>query len=394
MKKVMLYEHGGSLNHGCEALVRTISAISKEKTGAQVTLCSYAPKEDHACNMQQAVDSIVQNDQVLRRFSPAWFVYQFDKRVTHSQALQDRFLTEKTCLRLAQDCDVSIAVGGDNYCYNKGRQFWPTDRALKKQGEKMLLWGCSIEPKDLDGEFTRQMDCFDVICARESITADALTKAGLGAKVRLIPDPAFTLETIELPLPDGFQPGNTVGINVSPMIISNEEQGGATMANYVALIEHILKQTDMAVALIPHVVWSYNDDREPLRRLYERFQDTGRVVLIEDAGCRELKGYIARLRCFVGARTHSTIAAYSSCVPTLVVGYSVKAKGIAKDLFGTYEGYTLPVQSLKQPDDLKNAFCWLMEREDEVRAHLTEMMPAYAARAKEAGDALAELMAR
>lgn len=394
MKKVMLYEHGGSLNHGCEALIRTISAIAKEKTGAEVTLCSYAPREDHACGMQEAVDVIVQNDQVLRRFSPAWFVYQFDKRVTHSKALQDRFLTEKTCLRLAADSDVSIAVGGDNYCYNKGQQFWPTDRALKKQGAKLLLWGCSIEPRDLDAEFTRQLDCFDVICARESITADALHEAGLGGKVRLIPDPAFTLEPRELPLPDGFQPGNTVGINVSPMIISNEEQGGATMKNYVALIEHILKETDMAVALIPHVVWSYNDDREPLRRLYEQFRDTGRVVLIEDAGCRELKGYIARLRCFVGARTHSTIAAYSSCVPTLVVGYSVKAKGIAKDLFGTYEGYTLPVQSLKQPDDLKNAFCWLMEREDDIRAHLTEIMPAYAARAKEAGDALAELMAR
>ena len=62
--------------------------------------------------VQEAVDSIVQNDQVLRRFSPAWFVYQFDKRVTHSQALQDKFLTEKTCLRLAKDCDVSIAVAG------------------------------------------------------------------------------------------------------------------------------------------------------------------------------------------------------------------------------------------------------------------------------------------
>ena len=394
MKKVMLYEHGGSLNHGCEALVRTISAIAKEKTGAEVTLCSYAPREDHACNLQESVDTIVQNDQVLRRFSPAWFVYQFDKRVTHSKALQDRFLTEKTCLRLAKDSDVSIAVGGDNYCYNKGRQFWPTDRALRKQGEKLMLWGCSIEPRDLDEEFTRQLDCFDVICARESITADALCEAGLGDKTRLIPDSAFTLETRELPLPDGFLPGNTVGINVSPMIISNEEQGGATMKNYVALIEHILKETDMAVALIPHVVWSYNDDRQPLRMLYDQFKETGRVVLIEDAGCSELKGYIARLRCFVGARTHSTIAAYSSCVPTLVVGYSVKAKGIAKDLFGTYEGYTLPVQSLKQPDDLKNAFCWLMEREDEIRAHLTEIMPTYAARAKEAGDVLAELMAR
>ena len=75
----MLYEHGGSLNHGCEALIRTISAIAKEKTGAEVTLCSYAPREDHACGMQEAVDVIVQNDQVLRRFSPAWFVYQIGR---------------------------------------------------------------------------------------------------------------------------------------------------------------------------------------------------------------------------------------------------------------------------------------------------------------------------
>lgn len=394
VKKVLLYEHGGSLNHGCEALVRTISAISKEKTGAEVTLCSYAPREDHACGVQDAVDKIVQNDQVLRRFSPAWFVYQVDKRITHSKALQDRFLTEKTCLRLAQDADVVVAVGGDNYCYNKGRQFWPTDRALHRQGAKMLLWGCSIEPKDLDGEFIRQLDCFDVLCVRESLSAEALMEAGLTQKVRLIPDPAFTLEAIEQPLPAGFLPGNTVGINVSPMIISNEAEGGATMANYVTLIEHILKDTDMAVALIPHVVWDYNDDREPLRRLYEQFRETGRVVLIEDTGCRELKGYIARLRCFVGARTHSTIAAYSSCIPTLVVGYSVKAKGIAKDLFGTYENYTLPVQNLKQPDDLTRAFDWLLAHEAEIRAHLTGMMPEYAARAKQAGEELAALIDR
>ena len=164
------------------------------------------------------------------------------------------------------------------------------------------------------------------------------------------------------------------------------------MANYVALIEHILKDTDMAVALIPHVVWSYNDDREPLRRLYEQFKDTGRVVLIEDAGCRELKGYIARLRCFVGARTHSTIAAYSSCVPTLVVGYSVKAKGIAQDLFGSYEHYVLPVQELRRPGELTAAFDWLMAHEDEIRARLTGIMPDYRARAMQAGDELAALI--
>ena len=63
---------------------------------------------------------------------------------------------------------------------------------------------------------------------------------------------------------------------------------------------------------------------------------------------------------FIGARTHATIAAYSPR-PTLVVGYSIKARGIAKDLFGTDEGYVLPVQALAQKEDLVNAFDWLYQ---------------------------------
>lgn len=392
MKDILLYEHGGSLNHGCEALVRTITAVAKEKTGAKVTLCSYAPEEDRACGVDKAVDRLVQADQVLRRWSFSWLMYQLDKRFFHSKALQDRFLSEKVSVSLAKEAAAVVAIGGDNYCYNKGLQFWPTDRALHRQGTPLMLWGCSIEPRDLDADFVGHLKNFDKICCRESITYDALVEAGLKEKCCLIPDPAFTLETIEKELPAGFLPGNTVGVNVSPLIISNEGAGGVTMANYVGLIEYILKNTDMAVALIPHVVWSYNDDREPLRRLYEQFKDSGRVVLIEDADCRVLKGYIARLRFFVGARTHSTIAAYSSCVPTLVVGYSVKAKGIAKDLFGSYENYVLPVQELKQPNDLTQAFQQILCQEDDLRSCLQAMMPEYSASARTAGEVLRDLM--
>ena len=64
---------------------------------------------------------------------------------------------------------------------------------------------------------------------------------------------------------------------------------------------------------------------------------TGRVVFFEDHNCMELKGIISKCRFFVGARTHSTIAAYSMGIPTLVVGYSVKARGIARDLLGGEE---------------------------------------------------------
>ncbi|MFR2988275.1 MAG: polysaccharide pyruvyl transferase family protein, partial [Faecalibacillus sp.] len=115
----------------------------------------------------------------------------------------------------------------------------------------------------------------------------------------------------------------------------------------------------------------------PLRVLYDKFKDTGRVVMLEDHNCMELKGYISRCRFFIGARTHATIAAYSTCVPTLVIGYSVKAKGIAKDIFGTYENYVLPVQSLSNKDDLVNSFEWMKDNEDGIRKHLNEFMPGY-----------------
>ena len=134
----------------------------------------------------------------------------------------------------------------------------------------------------------------------------------------------------------------------------------------------------MNIALIPHVVWKHNDDREPLNKLYEKFKLSNRVVMIkEDYNAMQLKSIISKCRMFIGARTHATIAAYSTCVPTLVLGYSIKSKGIATDLFGTDEKYVIPVQSLEQEDDLTRSFIWLWENEGMIRKKLQLIMPGY-----------------
>ena len=101
---------------------------------------------------------------------------------------------------------------------------------------------------------------------------------------------------------------------------------------------------------------------------------------MEDTNCEVLKGYISRCRFFIGARTHATIAAYSSFVPTLVLGYSVKSKGIAKDLFGSYENYVVPVQSLMNDLDMVHSFEWLMGNETNIKERLIETMPEYTKR--------------
>ena len=88
---------------------------------------------------------------------------------------------------------------------------------------------------------------------------------------------------------------------------------------------------------------------------------------------------------FIGARTHATIAAYSSCVPTLVLGYSVKSRGIAKDIFGTDENYVISVQGMKNANLLSEGFLWLLENEKSIKSHLYSMMPDYINRVYNAG---------
>ena len=56
----------------------------------------------------------------------------------------------------------------------------------------------------------------------------------------------------------------------------------------------------------------------------------------------------------------------STCVPTLVVGYSVKARGIARDLFGNEQNYLISAQKIKQPEELKEAFMWIEKHEKEI----------------------------
>lgn len=129
-----------------------------------------------------------------------------------------------------------------------------------------------------------------------------------------------------------------------------------------------------------------NSDYDTMKSLFDEFSRTGRVIRISDKLTAErYKGIISECKLFIGARTHATIAAYSSCTPTLVVGYSVKAKGIARDLFGNYDDYILPVQNLKDENELIEKFKIAEERCSDDKKHLEKIMPEYIEKAWESG---------
>lgn len=373
-KNILLYAHGGSGNHGCEAIVRSTHALLQDK--ATFTLLSKSPDEDiqYGVGNLAAVQPHTQPD-ITNDFSS--LIYRISQKINHTR--------EKYMRRIYRGMyqltgyDYAFSIGGDNYCYrNVPEEMAFLNKLLRDKGIKTVLWGCSLEPELVTPEIMEDLKSYHKIVARETLTRDFLLSHGAD-NVILAPDPAFALPRMDLPLPEGFQEKNTVGINLSPLIMNYEKTPGLTMENYKRLVQHILSTTDMSIALIPHVVWSDNDDRAAMAPLYEQYKDTGRVIMIEDCNCCELKGYIARCRFLITARTHASIAAYSQGVPTLVMGYSTKARGIALDLFGQEEGYVLPVQQLERAEQLIHAFDSLVQREEQILDLYGEKLSAYIA---------------
>lgn len=375
MKKFFLYGHNGSGNHGCEAIVRSTCKILREGfIDVDITLASGNTSEDRKYELDKVINLVNEKNTVSKLSLPYINAY-LNLKLKKNGLESEKLVYRKTFYNVDKDA-IAFSIGGDNYCYPGYERFTMLHNMLRERNIKTVLWGCSVEPSKINDFMKEDLVNYDLIIARETLTYEALKN--IGANVKLYPDPAFQLDKIEKELPKNFKENNTVGINISPMVMNKERVLGITIENYTALIKYILENTDMNVALIPHVIWEdNNDDRKPSKFLYDKFKDTNRVVLIEDDNCEVLKGYISRCKFFIGARTHSTIAAYSTCVPTLVIGYSVKAKGIAKDIFGTYENYVLPVQSLSNKDDLINAFEWMKYNEDGIRKHLNEFMPGY-----------------
>jgi polysaccharide pyruvyl transferase WcaK-like protein len=289
---------------------------------------------------------------------------------------------------------LCLSIGGDNYCYGIPRWIYYTNRKAIEKGSKTVFWGCSVDPDRINGEMLEDLKKYSLIIARESITHKAFVDKGLTNSV-LFPDPAFTLDIKQTEVPKGFSPGNTIGINVSPLIMKSETSSGIVLKSYTKLIRHILDTTDSQIALIPHVLWDHDNDMIPLGKLYDLFKDNSRVILIGDTyNCMELKYLISKCRLLIAARTHATIAAYSTGVPTLVIGYSVKARGIAKDIFGDEDKYILPVQKLEQEDQLINAYDSLVSQEKDIKNHLVNLMPGYIDNAYKAGNAVKKIISR
>lgn len=357
----LLYGEGSFLNRGCEAIVSTTIHKIKNSCEGNITLAT--------------------ND---IEYDSKYYNNIITKYVKQSFENNDALKEEIT--------DICLSVGGDNYCYGEPKWLYEINKNIKAKNKKNVLWCASLYEEIESDEMIKDLRTYDVIVVRESLSYKAVTRYVDKEHVLLLPDTAFSLGKKEVKLPNIFKKGKKViGINVSPLISKFTDNKNNILDSLKELINYILKETDLNIALIPHVYIEGNNDLDSLKMIKDIYKQEQRIELLNEKiyDCEELKFIISNCSFFIPARTHASIAAYSSLVPTLVIGYSVKSKGIALDLFGDYENFVIPVDKMT-PELLLNKFKYIQENEKQIIKILQEKIPSIQEKSNNLINALLE----
>jgi colanic acid/amylovoran biosynthesis protein len=395
---VWLVGHAGCYNRGCEAIVRSTTALLDERFGP----CRYTLWSNDSAN-----DSAVFDGGPIRVVDGHKSPGTLDRRRISRKLgrLPGGCLGRRILQRLPGWPSCALSIGGDNFTLDYGapKSFVSAGMLLMDAGIPLVIWGASVGPFSADARVEAQMAEFlakvDLITVRESRSINYLRSLGIERNVRRVFDPAFALDAEPYDGPEaGFVgSGNVVGLNISALIARwfPGKDLEAMLGEVAGFVDAILGE-GFKVLLVPHVTAendaSHRNDEEILRRLLTRIEGNRQEVALlpGNLSAGQLKGVISRCRFFIGARTHSTIAAYSSGVPTIAIGYSQKARGICRDLFG-HEAYLVPTDRLTTAS-LRGAWKAIRRDEDIIRNVLREKRPEMIEGARRNAEALEELL--
>lgn len=336
MKHYLFYGHGGAYNHGSEAsLICGIKLLRELSPGCKITVSSHFPEQDIEFSLP--ADEIVGRD--------------LDGKTNEEiyKATIDKITPGTVC----------ISAGGDNYCYNNWERYATIHKAALEKGAKSILWSCSLEPSMIDDKMLEVLKTHHLITARESFTEKALLEKGLTNVVRVC-DIAFLLESKVTQVPKE----KYIAINLSPLVLRKNPDA---LNAYQELIDKILKESNYSIALVPHVVMPVDNDMDASAQLKgdekRIFRASGKL------NAEEYKYIISKAEILVASRTHATIAAWSTGVPTIAVGYSNKAVGISSDL--GQEKYLLDINTLTA-EKLCEVFNELERNKERIKNELSE----------------------
>lgn len=366
-----IHLNGG--NRGCEGIAKGSAIILAEPKENLIGLCT------NTC-----LDKTLGIDRALTLIpyrKPSFFdkivIFKILRRLVKDKVWQRIKYSYfyNPFLKLLEADDIMLSTGGDMLCYEDNQVIY-TNNILHNKGIKTGLWGCSMGPENLTKEKEETLRNFSFLYVRESLTFAFFKEIGL-KNVICLPDPAFVLEPEVVVMPPEFVHNEVIGVNLSNYVLGDFGLDKPFGMQVKALIDFILNNTNLHICLIPHVMWADQDDRIVASIIKNQYSDSERLSILDSEKYNycQIRYIISHCRFFIGARTHAVISAYSTCVPTIALGYSIKSKGIAKDL-GLPDPLVVNCKTEKA-NELLVSFHYLLDNEKSIKHQLNTVMPEY-----------------
>lgn len=374
--KIAIYGHGGSENHGNEAIVRGVHEVFPD---ADLQLFSFSPAKDCFFGLDQIADVIAINKQVKG-------LKNLVLKLKKQGDCEKQFYY---FLRQASPDTIYCLEAGDQYCDVPQLRRWYAflNKKLHEKNAKTVMLGCSITEDVInDPAVEKDLRTYNAIIARESLTYNLLVKKSI-PNVYLLPCPAFAMQAEATVLPACFAGHEVIGFNIGFLQQNNEQYLKVLLENYANAIQFVLEKTGYNVLLIPHVHWNYQlADMRTLEKLYARFKASNRVFLCEERNAPQIKYILSKLKVFVSLRTHAQVPALAACVPTVIAGYKHKSIGISNDVYGVSSPMLCHVQMLANTHTVKDKLEYALQHNEEIRRLLSAHMPSYIKRLQDLRD--------
>ena len=324
VKKILLYGIGSLQNRGCEALVN--STIAQIDSNVEIVAATFDYEHDknmYKDRIKYFVNHHKQNEEEFNEDEKKEF--EHIKSIPFDYNNYEWFY-ERDVIKEMKDSDICIHIGGDNYCYGVNEWIYAINTKAKELNKKTVLWGASLYDEMHDLELINDLKKYDLLMIREKISYNAIKKYIDEDRLMLVPDPAFSLVPKKVKLSKWYKNRKVIGLNLSPLKKKKKDNEESIKE----FIDYILNNTTYSIALVSHVAVEEVSDLSVLKKIKELYPDEDRIYLDDgEYDCQEIKYIISKCDLLVAARTHASIAAYSTGVPTLVIGYSVKSRGIA-----------------------------------------------------------------
>ena len=396
----VLAGNGSSLSRGCEAILNGTLRILRNAFDNPTFVNANFDFSRRPCIPAQTDTDVIHKPIIMKRWSAKWITKQLLQRTSAKMNETFTFRSIKDCILAG---NAVLSIGGDNYTIDYGlpQNFLAMDNYVARLRRPLILWGASVGPFDKSPEFAKQMiehlrTKVSAFFVREELSREYLLQYKISENVISMADPAFVTDAESLPEDKmGFSlPCEAIGLNISPLMARYVTNGSlaAWISKSVEILRYLRQKFNNPIVLVPHDNRAHTNDHKFMSEILKHLgpDHSGIFLLPDSLTAAQTKWVISQMKCIIAARTHAVIAALSSCVPAVSLGYSIKSEGINGQVFG-HTKFLISKENIDK-DNIAGTLKEVINSHSNIREYLRNRIPAVRKKAFDAGPILKEIL--